>query len=543
MPGQRASAHKIACVGADGDPRGGVACHPRAEKVAHRQLDIPPSSWARIIGKGGETLKALQREFNVRLHVPRPDAPPGSMVTVRGPRTACEACEERLREMVHEMGRRKLQVKPNKTPQSHSAWPSACALCSCQISSLKTAFDHLASAKHFGAIEERVTEALPLSHPPGQDDILGVVALLEGAQVRELHSELGFDVDELLDAAPVLEQRRLAASALKSDISRLPSCFEWLCIEQRWRSAWDESPRISGETADLLEAPSFDEMSMRCLLDESPPLVRQIGLPVSLPKASHKGYKDRIQKAKHRFPFDPSSRLGVVVLLQQGLALDQIDLVCGTSLIKAFSGDAQRCADTYFLQKFGGALCCLHVTTGFHSQDDAGHAMETLICGSDSKRPRSYYCSSQARIGNRRVLITSEVDGRDENNNLVEIKTSGSKRGASIITASTALQVACNGSGQVLCCGLDAEKTRLLDMQTVLVQHACDRHREAFIGHGQRISFLLERVCSDALFDAYTDASDEFGPVVQLTFDEIKVPVLQPARRDVRVLPVGVPRI
>jgi len=163
---------------------------------------------------------------------------------------------------------------------------------------------------------------------------------------------------------------------------------------------------------------------MRCLLDESPPLIRQVGLPVSLPKANYNGRKERALKARHRFPFEPSSRLGIVMLLKWGLSLDHFDLICGTSLIKALSGDSQRCADRYFLQKCGNALCCLQVPRGSHTQDDVGHAVENLLCGSDSRRPRSFYCSSEVQIGHHRVLITSEVDARDEKDTLVEIKSS-----------------------------------------------------------------------------------------------------------------------
>lgn len=465
------------------------------------------------------------------------------MVTVRGSCAACHACEERIRELLQEMRRGKTKAQAKKKLQCHSAWPSACALCDCRIDSLKSAFDHVGSARHFACVEGRVSTALPAGQPAGPGNILGVVAFLENVRVGELHVELGFDVEALLKAAPALEDQRLAANALRHDISRQPACFEWLRVEQRWRTAWDESPRNSGESSGILEAPSFEEMCMRCLLDESPPLIREVGLPVFLPKAPHKSRKERVLKGKHRFPFEPSSRLGVVVLLQRCLAPEEFDVICGTSLIKALSGDSSRCADKYFLQKFGGALCCLHVTTAFHDQDDAGHAVETLLCGSDCKKPRSFFCSSQVRIGNHRVLITSEVDARDSKNILVEIKSSGSKRGAAIVNPSTALQVACNGSGHVLCCGLDVQKTQLLDVQTVPAADTWGHHRSAFTSNGQRVAFLLERLCNDPLFNASLCTSSELAPVVQLTFNEIKAPILEPAPDHIRVLPLGLPRI
>merc|ERR1712032_147981 len=167
------------------------------------------------------------------------------------------------------------------------------------------------------------------------------------------------------------------------------------------------------------------------------------------------GRKEQQLKAKHVFPLEPSSRLGLAVLANQGCTLDDIDVVCGTSLIKAFSGDSNRCADTYYLQRFQGTLCCLHVPKAFHPQDDAGHAVEGLFCGTDSKRPRSFFASSRVRIGSRKVLITSEIDARDARGEVVEIKSSGSKPGTSMLSGSIALQVACNGSEHVLCCTLN----------------------------------------------------------------------------------------
>jgi len=486
-------------------------------------------------------VKLLEKEFGVRLRVPRSDAPAGSMVTVQGSPAACEECEKRVREIVQEMSRGKARPKPKAKPQSHVEWPPVCQLCNCGIDGLITAFAHLGGARHFKAVEERLSRAMPVDHAPGPDNILGVEAFLRDDAVRELHSELGFDVDGLLRQVPVLEQRRLAAEALERDVSRQPAIFEWIHVEQRWRSAWDASPPDSGKTADILEARAFEEMSMRCLLDESPPLIREVGLPAPLPRADPKGRTERILAARHLYPFEPSSRLGVVVALQRGLQLSRFDLICGTSLIKALSGDGKRCADTYFLQKCQGALCCLHVTSSFYGQDDAGHAVEKLFCGADTKRPRMFVSSSKVRIGDRHVLISSEVDARDENDELVEIKTSGSKRGASIITATVSLQLACNGSGQVLCCGLDADKTQVLDVEKVPVAEAKEMHRQALVKDGQRISLLLERLCGHALFETGPTTRDELGPVVKLTFDKAKAPVLELAPSHVRVLPLGLP--
>ena len=64
-----------------------------------------------------------------------------------------------------------------------------------------------------------------------------------------------------------------------------------------------------------------------------------------------------------------------------GIDLSNYDFVCGTSFIKALAGDNDRIRDTYYIQHFGETACVLHVPTGFHGQNDAGHAVEMLLCG------------------------------------------------------------------------------------------------------------------------------------------------------------------
>lgn len=480
-------------------------------------------------------MKQLQSELGVRIRVPRPDAPPGAAVTVHGTRTACDACEERLWGIVEEMARGKTKPKANKkTSDVRAPWPSKCPLCRTKLDTVRTTYQHLGSPRHFHQVTARQRCALDAA--PGSENILGIAAFLQEANVAELHAKLGFNVQALLEAAPELERYRRKAAELQNAIAREPALFEWLLVEQRWCSAWDESPPRDGTTLDIHLAPPFEEIEARCVLDERPPLIRAVALPVSLPRGSLFGKKDRQSKAKHLFPFCPSSRLGLIVLLKRRRCCEEFDVVCGTSLIKALSGDHQRCADTYYLQRFRGAVCCLHVARHFHDQDDVGHSVELLLCGGDSKRPQSFFCSSSVLVGSRRLLITSEVDARDEQGSLVEIKTSSTKCGAAIITPSTSLQVACNGSDVVLCCGLDPEKMQLKDLEPVPASAALEQHRQSLVRSGQRVRHLLEALLADPLL-----GEADGGPVLKLTFDDIKRPVLEPAARDVAVLPEGLP--
>jgi len=503
------------------------------------KVDVPASAWGKIIGKGGETLKRLQEEFGVRIVVPRADSKAEATVTVRGPPAACEACAQHMHVIVEGMSRGKTKAATQgKTKsaakqkhQGHLLWPTTCQVCKSHISSICNAFDHLGSNGHLKMVKCGIDTTLLLSNPPGDGSIVGVVELLEKS--RDFHTQLGFDVDALTAQAPAMQQLFLAKQALRDEIARLPAIFDWIRVEQRFNSAWDESP-LSGRTLSILEAPPFDELCARCLVGEKPPLIREPGLPALLPKPNPSGRQQRALKAKHQFPYDvDSSRLGIAVLHMHGMTLDALDVICGTSLIKALSGDSGRCSDTYFLQRMMGAVCCLHVPKRYYDQNDAGHAVEQLLCGSDSKRPRSFFTSSRVRIGSRSVLITSEVDGRDADGDVVEIKSSSSKSGP--LKEGVALQVACNGSQHVLCCTLDNDRSQVLKIEKKPSIELLARHRRSFICNGQRVSLLLERICSHEYFEV------DSGHVIQLSFDDTKEPVLEPAPANVTVLPLGLP--
>ena len=99
--------------------------------------------------------------------------------------------------------------------------------------------------------------------------------------------------------------------------------------------------------------------------------------------------------------------------------------------------------------------------------------------------------SSRVRIGGRSVFVVSEVDARDAKGDVVELKSSGNKRGTEILNASIALQVACNGSQHVLCCALDKDKTQLIQVEWISKARLLEKSYASFVGNGQRVSFLL----------------------------------------------------
>lgn len=221
-----------------------------------------------------------------------------------------------------------------------------------------------------------------------------------------------------------------------------------------------------------------------------------------------------------------------------GLDFTHFDLICGTSLIKALSGDASRTKDDYYLQKNRDTLCCLHVPRSFHTDDDAGHAVERLLCGG-SGQGHSFVAASAFRIGEIRVLVTSEVDASDPKGGLVELKSSNVKEGQEFVSNTVALQIALNGSDFVLGCTLDKDKSRLEAVEWISSTGAIERHRESHTRKGQRVRLLLERLVHNEHFTKIAGfaSSTDMGPTMKLRFDDIKAPVIEPSEADVIVWP------
>lgn len=321
-------------------------------------------------------------------------------------------------------------------------------------------------------------------------------------------------------------------------------------MEDRVIIRWDETPDPWARPKPLVEAPLLEEMMARCVLGAKPPMVRMpkgtqrlgssivdLDSPAALPKLDPKARRENPLKGKHMWPFEPSSRLGIAVILKMGRQLEDFDVVCGTSLIRALSGDPSRTKDVFYLQRYGSTLCCVHVPRSFHTEDDAGHAVENLLCGAAGKGC-SFNAATTLRIGSYRLLVTSEVDACDATGNLVELKSSGSKQGHNFVTKQVALQVALNGSQYVLGCSLDPDKSQLLSYEWIASADGIRGHKSSFISQGQRVRLLMERVMNHECLHMASSATDA-SEVMKLTFDDIKAPVIDAAELNVSVLPRG----
>jgi polyribonucleotide nucleotidyltransferase len=56
----------------------------------------------RVIGKGGETIKGLQRRFNVSVQIDQAQNPP--LITISGPKQAATACQAEVRAIMADTG-------------------------------------------------------------------------------------------------------------------------------------------------------------------------------------------------------------------------------------------------------------------------------------------------------------------------------------------------------------------------------------------------------------------------------------------------------
>lgn len=508
----------------------------RSQETSY-EIDAPASSWGLIIGTKGETLKNLQQKYNVRIIVPRPNVP--GRVRLSGSEENCRKCEEDIMAMVQRNARGKAKKNKPREKRGGTPFPGKCPLCeSAEITGLGMAYDHIGGTKHTSLLIEKglYTAECQNAKINGGSFLARALAILEADDSRAFHEQLGFDVDMLLKLAPEEEEKRQAAQRLKEEIATLPDDAEWLKVEREARFVvkWDDT-MYDDSGIPILQAPTLDDMMERCILGKQPPLARvPREFPAPLPKREESKRKTDRLKEQHRHPAAViAGRLGIAVALKCGLPLDSYDIVCGTSFIKALSGDSSRCQDTFYLERFGaGTICVLHVPRRFHTEDDVGHAVERLLCGASDAVAGTFENVTTASIDGTRFLVTSEIDAVDESGRVVELKSSSRMPWTTFMKPQHVLQIKVNGSESVLFASLDNDSRNVLGVEWISAKD-CQRE-EAFINQGKRARVMLATLLAQL---------EEFpgnGAVLKLTFNEIRVPVLEPAGRGVEVVPHGV---
>eukprot|EP00927_Polykrikos_kofoidii_P053533 TRINITY_DN48143_c0_g1_i1.p1 TRINITY_DN48143_c0_g1~~TRINITY_DN48143_c0_g1_i1.p1 ORF type:complete len:554 (-),score=53.86 TRINITY_DN48143_c0_g1_i1:41-1702(-) len=546
------------------------------------EVGAPASSWGLIIGKGGATLKRLELEHEVKIRVPRYGEQ--RQVTVSGnDYEHCLACKIAIEAIVDKNSRGKdsrgnKKSSPNGSSRtgndSNSMLPPRCTICDTEINSAASAYDHLKSIRHLTnllasapkladtlerlmpGVVERIAFAerkrdlaatvAPLEEPPTLSPltILDIAEkLLADQGIRAFHENIGFKVADLVQVAPKLHETRLAAQKLLDKVSLQPDDPDWLQIEFRQVFRWDDSSPMGMKPLPLFQAPPLEDIIGRCHGDFLAPMIRvPQQLPAALPRVDPKNDRINYLKARHMYPADAGSgRLGIAIMHKLGLSFSDYDFVCGTSFIKGLAGVLNAARDTFYLQRFAGTpesakktICVLHSPSGFHGQDDVGHAVERLLCGAQHDSG-SYEAATSLTIAGKRFLVTSEVDATSEGGGTwCELKSSAKKRGTQFLEPKVVLQTAINGSRFLVACHLNRDKSHLDEVEWIDMQdEGASKDTGSFIQMGKRARLLLGRI--------FTQGAQllEQGVVVKMTYDDTKAPVFEIADDDVQVLPRG----
>ncbi|CAJ1450780.1 unnamed protein product [Effrenium voratum] len=532
---------------------------PRWVKV---DVEVPSAYKGIIIGRGGEKVKELRQKFQVTVEFPPGDT--GEPVNVWGKEEQnCRDCAEEIRALMESHSLRP-KTKP-RARQAHGAaaapHPKRCDLCEAGISSLRGALQHLRGSKHLQKLCEGRPQVVKLLRPKGGDDGEGqkkeeekeeegqkkeeekeeegsvcvppggccfsaLEELLRMPDIRVLHEELGFRAGALLSAIPLEQQREERLRLLAAEVATFSADAAWLRVRSRMLIRWDDVATKDTRRTPRTTAPSLFDMMDRIALG-APPQARVPSLPAPLPGVDPKHHTKNANRGLQKYPEEPGSgRLGLALMQKLGWN-ESFDFVCGTSFIKALAGDSTRLKDAYYLQRFNDTVCVLHIRSHFHSQNEAGHAVERLLCGA---APSYCLAATSLSVGDTTFLVTSEVDATDAAGDLVELKSS--KHGQGFMSAANVLQITINGSQTVWGCCLDEDSTRLLEVRRFSAEEARLKHAQSYVSQGQHFRLLLGKVR-----DHLRESEEQQSLVWKLTFDDCKLPLWHVA--DVQVLPDG----
>ena len=350
-----------------------------------RDVEVPEVYRGLVIGKGGEKMKWLQASYQVKIRIDE------NGTRVGGRPENVTACIEEIQSLIqHHARKAKTQEK------------LTCPLCgNVDVTTLRPAVNHLRGQKHWMKLVEakpqfgEVCDAFPLA----QLDFADLGRMLLEPQLAAYHRELNFKVDEIVEAMPALQQGEQKLQEVSKQVARLSADPNWLKIQSRVVVHWDDSHQKGVPTHKLTKAPQLVEMLQRISI-WNPPVVKIPQLPSPLPEVKAVSLKSNNLKGAHKYPAEPgSSRMCIAVATKLGMDLTDYDFVCGTSFIRAMAGDSNYLKDTFYLQRLQQTACVLHVPSRFHDQNQAGHAVERLLCGdAHSGAPGSYLFIEQPDV-------------------------------------------------------------------------------------------------------------------------------------------------
>ena len=360
--------------------------------MIRRDAGIPEVYRGLIVGKGGHKLQKFQAEFDVTIQVPG-DQKEGE-VMVEGGEAKVEACIEKMRSVIehHSRGVQRMHSKSKgkgseggaggagrKSEATSQAARATCLLCNAEVAGLVTAVEHLQGQKHRMKLLKQRPDFAEIFQRQ-RFDLADLEEMLLEPEMAEFHRELNFKVDEILSAIPEMQLRAEKMEEVNAEIAIFSEDPKWLEIKSRVVVHWDD--RLTGcKIQRLTRAPDLGEMLTRCSFKE-PPKAKIPALPAPLPQVKDVSRSRNSLKAAHKYPAAPGScRLGIAMMKMLGINFSDYDFICGTSFIKALAGDASRITDAFYIQRFRQTACVLHVPSDYHSQNDAGRAVEMLLRG------------------------------------------------------------------------------------------------------------------------------------------------------------------
>ena len=360
--------------------------------MIRRDAGIPEVYRGLIVGKGGHKLQKFQAEFDVTIQVPG-DQKEGE-VMVEGGEAKVEACIEKMRSVIehHSRGVQRMHSKSKgkgseggaggagrKSEATSQAARATCLLRNAEVAGLVTAVEHLQGQKHRMKLLKQRPDFAEIFQRQ-RFDLADLEEMLLEPEMAEFHRELNFKVDEILSAIPEMQLRAEKMEEVNAEIAIFSEDPKWLEIKSRVVVHWDD--RLTGcKIQRLTRAPDLGEMLTRCSFKE-PPKAKIPALPAPLPQVKDVSRSRNSLKAAHKYPAAPGScRLGIAMMKMLGINFSDYDFICGTSFIKALAGDASRITDAFYIQRFRQTACVLHVPSDYHSQNDAGRAVEMLLRG------------------------------------------------------------------------------------------------------------------------------------------------------------------
>ena len=357
--------------------------------MIRRDAGIPEVYRGLIVGKGGHKLQKFQAEFDVTIQVPG-DQKEGE-VMVEGGEEGVEACIEKMRSVIehHSRGVQRMDSKSKgkggkggegrKSEAKSQAARATCLLCNAEVAGLVTAVEHLQGQKHRMKVVKQRPDFAEIFQRQ-RFDLADLEEMLLEPEIAEFHRELNFKVDEILSAIPEMQLRAEKMEEVNAEIAIFSKDPKWLEIKSRVVVHWDDRPE-GCKIQRLTRAPDLGEMLTRCSFKE-PPKAKIPALPAPLPQVKDVSRSRNSLKAAHKYPAAPGScRLGIAMMKMLGINFSDYDFICGTSFIKALAGDASRITDAFYIQRFRQTACVLHVPSAYHSQNDAGRAVEMLLRG------------------------------------------------------------------------------------------------------------------------------------------------------------------